>query len=76
MMILLMSCGNKTMVVGYDIYNCYGFMDKSEEKKDNVVYKISTTNMLGTFILSESIIIPIWNLGWNTYCPVKILEKK
>ena len=68
------SCGNKPMVHNNKIYNCYGIFDIEQEKKQNVLYELDTNNIIGTFFLMETLIVPIWNLGWNTYCPKKILE--
>lgn len=75
MLLLTVSCGNKPLIQNNVTYNCYGFMDKDEEKKSNVQYELEMTNMLGTLLLSETLFVPVWNLGWNTYCPVKLLKE-
>lgn len=76
LLLLLTSCGNHQLIHENVVYDCYGLFDKDEVKKPNVVYEISIGNMIGTFILSETVFVPVWNLGFNTYCPVKILEKE
>lgn len=74
--LLLTSCGNHSISNNGIVYDCYGLIDKDEVKKPNVVYEISGINMVGNFFFVETVFVPIWNLGFNTYCPVKILEKK
>jgi hypothetical protein len=75
-LLLLMSCGNHPTEKDGIVYNCYGGFDHDEEKKPNVIYEVSVGNMIGTVLFSETIFVPIWNLGWNVYCPTKIMEIK
>ena len=68
-LLFLSSCGNHPIEKDGKVYNCYGIFDKEEEKQTNVIYEVSVENMIGTVILSETFFVPIWNLGWNVYCP-------
>lgn len=74
-LLLLVGCGNHPLVTNGKIYDCYGAFDYSEVKDKNVRYELSG-NIIGTFLLFETVFVPIWNLGWNTYCPVEVIGGK
>ena len=71
----LTSCGNHHKVLNGVKYNCYGVFDKIEEMKPEVEYSVSGANIVGAVVFSETVFVPIWNLGWNVYCPEKLVDK-
>jgi hypothetical protein len=63
------SCADSLKVDG-KTYRPYGFMDEEEFKDPNVVYKPHAPNIVGAIIFSETLIFPIYVLGWEFYEPV------
>ena len=74
--VLLAACGrpqylgepgkNKTL------YPTYGLFNESSSKSKNVCYEISAGNVILSIILIESIIFPIYFVGWDIYNPVRL----
>ncbi len=56
----------------------YGFINELSQdgKKDpDVVYKLSTSDIVLSIIFCETIIVPIISLGYNLWEPVGAVEK-
>jgi hypothetical protein len=70
-LLLLSSCGEPIRQNGA-LYECYGAFDKDEIKSQHVDYELELGNVVWAVILSETVIVPIWLVGWNIYCPVKV----
>lgn len=68
---IFVSCGGPIVKDG-TTYQCYGFLDSDTVKKPNVQYESSVGNAVLSVILIETIVIPIWLLGYKLYCPISV----
>jgi hypothetical protein len=72
----LSSCAErKTFQVGQNDYIealPYGPADADDVRMDTVVYQTSTGNIVWSIIFSESVVIPVWLIGWDLYEPVRL----
>jgi len=68
--ILLTACGADNKVIGGVEYGTYGLMNQSEMKNPNIQYEISGWSIFWSFILVETIIAPIYFIGWDMYQPI------
>jgi hypothetical protein len=55
-------------------YEPYGLVNQNTQKSDKACYEISFADVAMGVIFIESIIVPIYIVGWDMYEPVK--EKK
>lgn len=72
--ILLSSCGHSLKGPDNKIYECYGFFDKDDIKKDNIRYELVGGNIVLCIVFFESLVVPILLLGFQTHCPVEVLK--
>ena len=79
-LLLISSCTSKksfqTNVNTTIVAEPYGIADKDEKQLDTVVYKISAGNVFWAVIFSETIIVPIYFVGWDIYQPVRLKNEK
>lgn len=61
----LSGCGNG-QVQGVE-YKSYGFVNEESVKNPNVHYEISASSVIWGIILSETIVIPLYIVGWDLY---------
>ena len=59
--------GSTKVVEDYGIFN-------SEKKDPTVTYQISTVIIICSAIFIETIVIPIWLIGWHLYEPVDTIQ--
>ena len=69
--VMLAGCGNSLKGQDGKIYECYGIIDKDDVKDPNIRYKLVTDNIIWDVILVETVVVPIWLLGFQTHCPVE-----
>lgn len=73
---LLLSCADskefKISEKEYIYAEPYGFANKDARKDENVIYEICFGNVVWSIIGIETIIIPVWLIGWEIYEPVKL----
>jgi hypothetical protein len=68
--LLLSGCGADEKVINGTKYATYGFIDKDENKNPNIQYKVSGWSIFWSIILIETIIAPVYFLGFDLYEPV------
>jgi len=66
----LSGCGNDKTIDGKN-YPVYGLANEEANKDPNVVYEISAGSVIWGIILCETIIVPIYVIGWDLWQPVK-----
>ena len=71
MSLTLSSCG-QTLSTGQITYPTYGLFNESTDKSKDVCYKISVGNVIWSIILIETIIAPIYFVGFSLYNPVRM----
>jgi hypothetical protein len=74
-MILLTGCGQPLTVKKDDkdiTYPTYGLFNENEYKSDNVCYTKSVGNIVWSIILVDTILVPIYFIGYSIYNPVRL----
>lgn len=75
-LLLLSSCSqNKTFKNGLTA-EPYGLVNKDEIQLDTVVYEINTSDVLYGIIFCETVIVPIYIVGWDLYEPVRLKNEQ
>lgn len=67
----LSGCG-QPLTMGTKTYPTYGLFNESTDKSKDVCYKISVGNVIWSIILVETIIAPIYFVGFSLYNPVRM----
>lgn len=66
---LCIGCGDTKEIDGY-IYDTYGLINKEESRNENIQYRLIIGNVVWSCILVETIIAPIYFLGFSIYEPI------
>lgn len=66
---MLTGCGSDKTINGVK-YGTYGLFNKSEQRNDDIAYKLIVGNLVWSIILVETIIAPIYFIGFSMYEPV------
>ena len=80
-MILVMSFGSCTDDVEFVIdgktvvAESYGLANKDSKMIEGVVYEVSLGNVVWSILLSETIIAPVYFVGWDIMQPVRLEGK-
>jgi hypothetical protein len=64
----LSGCGGDRVNGTY--YDSYGIFNEAEVKDPNVAYEISLASVIVAIIFSETLVIPVYIVGWDLYKPV------
>jgi hypothetical protein len=67
----LVSCASTKEIGGVE-YDTYGFLNEDEVKNPNIAYKPVVGNAIWGFVLSETIVAPLYFFGYSLYEPVGI----
>jgi hypothetical protein len=74
--VLLVGCGQPQYLgePGQNkiLYPTYGLINESSSKSKNVCYEISVGNVIWSIILIETIIFPVYFIGWSLWNPVRL----
>lgn len=76
-LLLLSSCAEDKMmrIDGKDVLvEAYGIANVDTRKNDRVEYEISAGSVVCAVIFCETIIAPIYIIGWDLYEPYKVKE--
>jgi len=52
----------------------YGPANETAKKNDTVIYEISVGNVVCSVLFSETVIVPVWLVGWQIYEPVRLKD--
>lgn len=72
--ILLTACGAEEKKINGVTYATYGLFNKDENKNPNVQYEISGWSIVWSIIFVETIIAPIYFIGFDLYQPVAMKD--
>lgn len=72
-MLTISGCGN-TKIINRIEYDTYGFLNKDEKRNPDIEYDLIIGNIVWACILVETIIVPIYFLGFSLYEPVGIKD--
>ena len=66
---LLAGCGQPAWIGGKQ-YDTYGFFNESTKKNPNIRYEVSVGNVVWSIVLIESIVFPVYFIGFSLFNPV------
>ena len=66
----LASCGNDATIDGKH-YQTFGVANQDVFRDPNIVYEISAGSVIWGIILCETIIVPVYIIGWDLWQPVR-----
>jgi hypothetical protein len=69
--LVLSGCG-QPLSTNQKTYPTYGLFNESTDKSKDVCYKISVGNIVWSIILVETIVAPIYFVGFSLYNPVRM----
>lgn len=64
-------CGNDK-VINNKTYGTYGLFNQNEMKNEKIEYQLILGNLIWSFLLCETIVAPIYFIGFSIYEPVGI----
>jgi hypothetical protein len=66
----LSGCGGDRVNGQY--YNAYGIFNEDAAKDPNIVYQVSPVSVIVAILLSETIVVPVYVVGWDLFEPVRV----
>ncbi len=69
--LVLTGCG-QPLSTSKKEYPTYGLFNESTQKSKDVCYEISVGNVVWSIVLVETIIAPIYFVGWSLWNPVRL----
>lgn len=72
---LLTSCAEEKTINNVT-YQPYGLFNQEAVKCDSIVYQVSPWAVVGGIVFSETVIVPVYIVGWEIMDPVKVKPKK
>ncbi|MEK7139888.1 MAG: hypothetical protein AAB805_01030 [Patescibacteria group bacterium] len=67
----LSDCG-QPLSTNHKTYPTYGLFNESTDKSKDVCYKVSVGNVVWSIILIETIVAPIYFVGFSLYNPMRM----
>jgi hypothetical protein len=67
--ILFSGCADSKRIDG-KTYDTYGFFNSQTKKNPNIQYEVSVGNVIWSVILVETVVFPIYFLGFSLYQPI------
>ena len=74
-MFATIGCGDNKTING-KTYTTYGLLNKEDNRNENIQYKIIYGNIVWSVILCQTIIAPIYFLGFSMYEPIRVRTDK
>jgi hypothetical protein len=65
----LVGCGQPAWIGGKK-YDTYGLFNESTHKNPNIAYEVSIGNVVWSIILVETIVFPVYFVGFSLFNPV------
>ena len=72
--VLLAGCGAENKTIGGVEYGTYGLFNKEEMHNKNIQYEISGWSIFWSVIFCETIIAPIYFVGFDLYQPIGVKD--
>jgi hypothetical protein len=69
-MLALTACGNDKTIDGKN-YETFGVFNQESQKDPKILYEVSAGSVIWAIILSETIIVPVYVIGWDLWQPIK-----
>jgi len=71
--LLLTGCAKPKEINGVT-YDTYGLLNKDEKMNPNIQYEMSTGAIICAIIFSETLVIPVYLIGFDLYEPVGVKD--
>jgi hypothetical protein len=68
-LVLLSGCAKPLMIENHE-YQTYGLLNEAKYKNSTLCYEVPVGNIVLSVIFIETIIVPIYILGFDLYSPV------
>lgn len=68
--LLLSGCGNDKTIDGRH-YDTFGIANETSTRDPKILYEVSAGSVICAIIFSETLIVPIYVIGWDLWQPVK-----
>lgn len=68
--VLLTACGADEKTIDGVTYGTYGIVNKEEMRNPNIQYEISGWSVFWSVVFCETIVVPVYFIGWDMYQPV------
>lgn len=68
--IALASCADSRVIDGKR-YEPYGIANKEEHKDPDIVYRMDAWSVVFSVVFVETLIVPVYIIGWKLWEPVK-----
>ncbi len=72
---MLAGCGDPLTVTEKGVektYPTYGLFNTDTAKSDKMCYEVSVGNVVWSIILIETVVFPVYFIGWSLFNPVKL----
>jgi major membrane immunogen (membrane-anchored lipoprotein) len=66
----LTACGADNKTIDGITYGTYGVANQTEMKNPNIQYEMSGWSIFWSIIFCETVIVPVYFIGWDLYEPV------
>lgn len=66
----LTACGADDKTIEGIKYGTYGVVNFGEMRNPNIQYEISGWSIFWSILFSETVVVPIYFIGWDLYEPV------
>lgn len=71
----LSGCGDAKVING-KYYDTYGLLNKEENRDPDIKYRVIMGNVLWSCFLIETIVFPVYFIGFSLYEPVELKIEK
>jgi predicted small secreted protein len=72
-MLTLSGCGNDKTINGTH-YDTFGIANESSHRDPKILYEISFGSVLCALFFVETVIVPLYVIGWDLWQPVKVVQ--
>lgn len=70
MAVMLAACGNDKDINGVNYGTC-GAINADTCKDPKIVYEVSAGSVVWAIVLFETVVFPVYIIGWDLYQPVR-----
>ena len=56
-------------------YDTYGIASEGNVRNNDIEYELNGWSVWSSIVLLETVIVPVYQLGWNLYEPVEAIDK-
>ena len=72
--LLLTACGADDKTINGIRYGTYGLINESEMHNPKIQYEISGWSIFWSFVFCETVVVPIYFIGWDLYQPIGVKD--